>query len=85
MSKEYILYSTSACHLCELAEAMIKLVKKNNDINYILLDIAENDYLFEAFGLIIPVLKCLETKEQLNWPFNEDLIIEFINRQKKAG
>jgi hypothetical protein len=90
MTNHYILYGTSACHLCEHAEEIIQSVNKNKEINYILLDISESEDLLETFGLIIPVLACTATREKLHWPFNEDALIAFINRtsstdNKKTG
>ena len=85
MTNHYILYGTSACHLCEDAEEIIQAINKNKEINYIFLDISENDDLLETFGLMIPVLACNSTSEQLHWPFNEDALIAFINRTSSRG
>ena len=81
MTNQYILYGTSACHLCEEAEAIIKLAEEESHNPYIFKDIVDDDDLMQEFGLIIPVLKCPATNEQLNWPFNKDELITFFNRQ----
>ena len=62
----YILYGTSACHLCELAESL--LLSLNEEGNFEKVDIAESDELFERYGVRIPVLRAPDGSE-LNWPF----------------
>lgn len=80
MQKKYILYGTVGCHLCDEAEAIISAVQKNQNIIYIKKDIAEDDELLQRFGLRIPVLECTLTDKQINWPFNNESIKEFINQ-----
>ena len=81
MPAEYILYSTSACHLCEQAEEIIQLVSQDLSINWIKTDIVDDALLLAQYGLSIPVLKCLANSEELRWPFNEDALRTFIHRQ----
>jgi hypothetical protein len=68
------LYTTSACHLCELAEALL------HDINIeaTSVEIADDDALVTRYGIRIPVLKRLDTQTELNWPFTSQDIMEFI-------
>ena len=69
------LYNTSHCHLCEQAELILK------DLNLTLLttiEIAEDGYLLELYGLRIPVLQRLDTKAELDWPFNSIEVISFL-------
>ncbi len=68
MTKQLCLYSTSYCHLCELAYS---LAMKIPDISVVVIDIEDDDFLFEKFGIRIPVLLRQDTKTELNWPFNE--------------
>ncbi len=67
------LYGTSACHLCELAAAL--LVRRGAD--FIEVDISESDELFERYGVTIPVLR-REDGAELNWPFDEDALADFL-------
>ena len=60
-----VLYGTSACHLCELAEAML-LARPG--VAFDTVDISESDELFERYGLLIPVLRHPDGRE-LHWPF----------------
>jgi predicted DCC family thiol-disulfide oxidoreductase YuxK len=81
MKKKYILYGTSACHLCEDAEKLINSTIQDMHIIYAKIDITENDNLLQKYGLKIPVFQCLSTKQDLNWPFNEVALELFIEAQ----
>ena len=62
------LYSTSHCHLCELAYL---LVMKIPDISVIVIDVAGDELLLREYGVRIPVLQRRDIRAELNWPFNE--------------
>ena len=80
MQKEYILYGTSACHLCEEAEIIMRIVLQTHDIIYRKKDIVEDDHLLHQYALTIPVLKSVATQKELNWPFTEDTVKAFIRQ-----
>ena len=68
----FLLYSTSACHLCEQAAALLQpWLAQGWSLHEV--DISEDDALFERYGLIIPVLAIeqagKEDQRELNWPF----------------
>lgn len=68
------LYTTSACHLCELAEALLheaSLVVES-------VEIADDDALITCYGTRIPVLRRLDTQAELNWPFTRQDILHFM-------
>ena len=69
----YILYGTSACHLCELAQDMLN----EWAVVYVVEDISESDALFERYGLLIPVLRHADGRE-LNWPFQPESLGAFL-------
>lgn len=73
--KQLYLYSTSHCHLCELACAC---AIKIPDILVIVIDIAEDETLLEKFGTRIPVLQRHDNQAELNWPFNDADIHQFL-------
>lgn len=77
----YILYGTSACHLCEIAEAIIESAQRTQDFKLQKTDIAVNDALVAQYGTKIPVLYCKETKQSLEWPFDETQLNCFLNSQ----
>ena len=68
MTEQLSLYSTSHCHLCELAYA---LAMKVPNISVIVIDIAEDELLLAKYGVHIPVLQRQDTELELNWPFTE--------------
>jgi len=79
---EVILYYTSACHLCEVAERMFldESRRLRVDLTLSKVDISEHDALFERYGSTIPVLRCADGSE-LGWPFSEDQLRRFIDRR----
>jgi hypothetical protein len=78
MLKNFRFYGTSACHLCELARAMIE-TQQSPEVNVIIeeLDISESDELFDRYGVSIPVLQHPDGRE-LNWPFSVGQVRDFL-------
>ncbi len=76
MIKELVLYSTTHCHLCERAEALI--VNYCHAFNLNIIDIADNDLLLAQYGTRIPVLLSIDNASELNWPFDEITLKEFL-------
>jgi glutaredoxin 2 len=75
--KKYVyLFSTSHCHLCETAEALI--VQLGLACELAVIEIADDDDLLIRYGLKIPVLQRQDTKAELNWPFTTTDIIQFL-------
>jgi len=71
---EATLYGTSACHLCEVAEALLAQVLASFDEAQRppieLVDIADSDALIERYGTRIPVLRRDSDGIELAWPFD---------------
>ncbi|WP_025127221.1 glutaredoxin family protein [Pseudomonas sp. PH1b] len=77
MPPECQLFGTLGCHLCELAEAeLMPLVEHGLMVE--LVDIAESQELFDAYGLRIPVLCRVDTGLELNWPFDAEQVVAFL-------
>jgi len=77
MPPECQLFGTLGCHLCELAEAeLMPLVEHGLLVE--LVDIAESEALVEAYGLRIPVLRRVDTGEELSWPFDTAQVVNFL-------
>lgn len=72
-----MLYSTSACHLCEQAEALLHCAYPH-DLQLQKIDIAENDDLLALYGIRIPVIQSLKTGKELGWPFTEEDLKNFV-------
>ena len=69
--KALTLYSTKGCHLCEEAEALLRARRdRQPDTDWEVVDIANDDQLFERYGWLIPVLRDGSGRE-LRWPFDE--------------
>ena len=77
MPPECQLFGTLGCHLCELAEAeLMPLVEHGLLVERV--DIAESEAMFEAYGLRIPVLRRVDTGEELDWPFDAAQVVNFL-------
>ncbi len=76
MTKQLTLFSTSHCHLCELAHAL--LMPLPNGFTLEVIDIAESETLLAQYGARIPVLLRDDSKIELNWPFAADDVQNFL-------
>ena len=84
-AQQYRLYSTSGCHLCELAEAMLEVqVAGREGDAYDAVDIAGSDELFKRYGLRIPVVAHPDGRE-LDWPFTPRELARFLAGAGEAG
>ncbi|MPR03904.1 glutaredoxin family protein [Pseudomonas sp. MAFF 212408] len=77
MLPECQLFGTLGCHLCEIAEAEIMPLVEHG-LLVELVDIADPDDLTEAYGLRIPVLRRVDTGEELDWPFDTEQVVAFL-------
>lgn len=66
MTTQFILYSTSNCHLCDDAELLLNQA----NLQWETIEISENDELLNRYGLKIPVLQNSLSKLELCWPFS---------------
>ncbi|MCS3467062.1 hypothetical protein M2401_000783 [Pseudomonas sp. JUb42] len=77
MPPECQLFGTLGCHLCEIAEAeLLPLVEYGLLVE--LMDISESEAMFETYSLRIPVLRRVDTGAELDWPFNADQVVAFL-------
>ena len=72
------LLGTSACHLCDEAEAIIydAFALQGQAVKIEHCDISESNHLIEIYGLRIPVVHY--NGKELDWPFNGQQLFEFI-------
>ena len=80
MVKVVQLLGTQGCHLCEVAERMVRRLAPQCGVQIQYLDIAEDNRLVDEYGMRIPVLRTevkdsSKTNTELGWPFEEE---EFI-------
>ncbi len=69
-----MLYGTTGCHLCEEAEAILRRL----GIAAAYIDIADDGRLLEQYGVRIPVLKRMDNKAELGWPFDAAAVMRFL-------
>jgi hypothetical protein len=83
VDKKLVLYGTSGCHLCELAEDfLIQWVSQGWQVE--LIDIADDDQLLERFSIMIPVLEHVDSKRLLLWPFDAEALHGFLADENLA-
>jgi hypothetical protein len=74
--RRFYLYSTLGCHLCEDAEALLlplltEAQAAGVEIEVEIIDIADEN-LIDAYGTRIPVLRCVNTGAEMDWPFDSE-------------
>mgnify|MGYP000038249874 CR=1 FL=1 len=73
---EFILYSTTGCHLCEKAVEVLQVALQGQSCMLEEVDIANDDALLEQYGVRIPVLKNPKSGKEIGWPFEpEDVLV----------
>lgn len=76
--QQLVLYGTSGCHLCEVAEQqLLGWVAQGWQVE--LVDIADDDQLIDRFSLVIPVLLHCASGRLLNWPFDQAALNTFLS------
>lgn len=78
------LLGTSACHLCEQAETLLKQVSQAQPIHWQLVDVAYDDDLLNRYGTRIPVLLS-STAQPLFWPFSLVDLIRWLEQAEKSA
>ena len=89
--KEFILYGSDGCHLCEQALAICLTVLTDKELNEI--DIVdqptvphETKTLVELYGVHIPVLEKLDEtpreNKKLFWPFTLEQVAQLVANEK---
>lgn len=73
------LYTTSGCHLCERAEA---LIRDTVAVAFRPVEIADDAGLLERYAIRIPVLRQLDTGEELDWPFDAAAVQRLLTNSR---
>jgi len=89
MKVRVLLFTTSGCHLCEKAEAMMSgvLLHANRvrietgyaPLEIHLVEISEEPALVEHYGSKIPVIMLEESARELAWPFDQGRLFSFLS------
>ena len=85
MKDSVTLFGTSACHLCEVAQAMLDATLNPEFFQINKVDIADSDALIEQYGVRIPVLRRDADAHELNWPFDVERLIAFLSEDVDAS
>ena len=78
MTTHLHLYSTSHCHLCEQAEAILVDLALSHDLSWTVIEIADDANLLAHYERSIPVLARLDKGHEIAWPFNKDRVLDLI-------
>ena len=80
MSPMIELFETEGCHLCVEAHALVLQFLKKSRRSYALarVEIASSEDLLQRYGVRIPVVKRMDTDEELAWPFDLQAIESFL-------
>jgi hypothetical protein len=63
------LISTTHCHLCEQAEALVAALVEQYKFEWTIVEISDDTELLERYASTIPVLKKLNSNLEISWPF----------------
>jgi hypothetical protein len=78
-----ILFGTAACHLCELAQELLRdSLTHLPAIQLQVIDIAEETQWQDRYAVRIPVLWHPESQRELGWPFDKIAVLTFIDELK---
>ena len=77
---QLILYYTEHCHLCDEAEALL-LAAGYGDC-YTKVEIEDDPSLLQLYEIHIPVLKHIDNKKELFWPFGPQELAVFLESDK---
>ena len=70
--QDYILYSSKDCCLCDDAMELLARFGSEQAFSLRKVNIYEDKSLLIKYRVKIPVLKDVNTGEELNWPFDMD-------------
>lgn len=74
-----LLFGTADCHLCEEAEAIIRVCLGDCFEQWLeIVDIADQEQWQQRYAIRIPVLYHPETRQELGWPFDQAQANKFI-------
>ena len=77
MTIKLALYSTSACHLCELAAELLDAVPATL-ASWHEIEISEDENLLARYATRIPVVRREDSNAELGWPFDETQLQAFL-------
>ncbi len=83
--KKFILYTTDGCHLCEQAIGMFYYAKQqgllSDSVELLMQDIISDEQLVAEYGERIPVIRSMDTGQELGWPFELESMVSWFKSQ----
>lgn len=76
---DFLLYSTSGCHLCELALQIALPLLALRGERLIEVEIADDELLLQRYGTTIPVISRLIDGVELGWPFDSEQLQDWLS------
>lgn len=76
--RELELMGTLGCHLCDVAAAVLIPIVDPEQFAVYQVDIADDDELMDKYAVRIPVLVDVESQQELEWPFDEKALTDFL-------
>lgn len=64
------LFSTSHCHLCDQAEALVAGLATQYKFEWLIEEITDDAALFARYATTIPVLNNVHSNREISWPFS---------------
>jgi thiol-disulfide isomerase/thioredoxin len=77
--KSLVLYSTSGCHLCDDAKALVLPLLSEFQLGFLEVDIVNSQKLIDLYGVRIPVVKIEESNADLGWPFESSQLRKYLS------
>jgi hypothetical protein len=75
------MFSTSGCHLCELAKQRVEQIATQIPLVCEEIEITNSEELVELYGVRIPVLRDVVSGQEIGWPFDCAQLEEFLLRR----
>lgn len=72
-------YTGPECHLCESAEQVLAQTNDAAGLAITKFNIREDANLYHLYAVRIPVIKRLDTGEELGWPFDVEQANKFLS------
>ncbi len=70
------LYTKPGCHLCDRVRIMLAAIDPPLTVEE--MDISISERMTKNFGERIPVLQRSDSSAQLDWPFNAEQLVRFV-------
>lgn len=67
-----------------LLDAAIASLPASTQFEYEIIDIIHNDDHMALYGLLIPVIYNPSTLKTLNWPFSQEMIVDFLQASEES-